>query len=239
MTQKGFGHLLDESFQAYKGHFMLFLKVSFLLYFIPSVVFGIVFLYMPNVLTKALVESLRVIVSSLLSLLLTFTVIKILLLKRTKKELEVKEAIVEGSKHFGKGVLLSFVMGFALLGLFICLIVPGIIFSVYWTFAYYAFITDGKGVIESMNHSKKVVEGRWWKVLGYMLLITLIVGGLSLVVIVPAYMAIGVLLVATRNALLAMTLLIALGSLVEMILVPFMMTFMEKFYLDLKHNTKH
>jgi len=57
-----------------------------------------------------------------------------------------------------------------LFGLTLLFIIPGIIFSIYWMFATQSSILFGKQGGEALSHSKSVVEGKWWKVFGYMFL---------------------------------------------------------------------
>jgi uncharacterized membrane protein len=58
----------------------------------------------------------------------------------------------------------------AILGLTLLLVVPGIIFAVYWAFTQQiATLTDKSGR-DAMKYSKELVKGRWWKVVGYSLL---------------------------------------------------------------------
>ncbi len=242
MALKSFGELFNEAFNAYKKHFSLFLKVSFILYFIPTLIFGGVYVWYAitnpdNTLMIELLDNISGIVSAIFSMLLTFTVIKILLVKRTKQELSVGEALIEGSKHFGEGILLSIILSIALLFLYVLLIIPGIIFSIYWAFAYYALITDNVGFTKAMSHSKDLVKGRWWTVFGYNLLQGLIVGGVSMIILVPVYIITIILGVFANNLHLMAAITLIMTALVQMIILPFSLTFMEKFYLSLKEST--
>lgn len=67
-------------------------------------------------------------------------------------------------------LLTAIVTGISTMVCFI-LIIPGIIFSVYWAFAIYAAIIGGKSGFDAMNYSKSLVKGRWWKTLGYFLVL--------------------------------------------------------------------
>lgn len=64
-------------------------------------------------------------------------------------------------RYFGLGILtVLIVFGGTLL-----FIIPGILFAVWFSFSSYAFIFDGTGIRESLRTSKKLVKGRFWKVL--------------------------------------------------------------------------
>jgi len=59
-------------------------------------------------------------------------------------------------------------IGFALL------IIPGIIFSVWFAFSYYVLLFEGKTGIDAMKASKAYVKGRWWAVFGRFAFIVLV-----------------------------------------------------------------
>jgi hypothetical protein len=44
------------------------------------------------------------------------------------------------------------------------LIIPGIIFSMYYVFSGYSVLFDGKRGLEALRFSKSMVKGRWWSV---------------------------------------------------------------------------
>ena len=242
MALKSFGEIFNEAFAAYKKHFSLFIKVSFILYFIPTLILGGTYVWFAltnpqNTMMIELLDNLNGIISAIFTMLLTFTVIKILLVKRTKEELSVGEALKEGSQHFGEGIVLSIIMGFALIFLYLLFIIPGIIFSIYWTFAFYALITDKVGFKKAMSHSKQVVKGRWWTVAWYSFLQGLIVGLVSMIVLLPVYVVTVVMGVFAKNLYLIGGVTLIITAIVQMLVLPFSLTFMEKFYLSLKENT--
>ena len=61
-----------------------------------------------------------------------------------------------------------------LLGLFLLLIIPGIIFMIYWIFGSYVFLDEDKGILYSLKKSRQLVKGNWWKMFGYLILIMII-----------------------------------------------------------------
>jgi len=140
----------------------------------------------------------------------------------------------------------SFLLVLALIPLFLLLIIPGLIFAVYWTFVLYALITDNSGIGGAFSHSKRVVSGRWWTVFGYLFLFGLIIVGLTIGVLVLVFI-VGVFagiifhvggMAENMNAELIFGFIGALiMGLFQMLITPLSLTFMEKFYLNLKENT--
>jgi len=63
--------------------------------------------------------------------------------------------------------------------------IPIMYFSIQWVFSQYSMIIDNSGVIDSMKRSKFLVKERWWTMFGYLFVMGLIVGGISMVVSLP------------------------------------------------------
>ncbi len=112
------------------------------------------------------------IVAFLIALIASLSILSISL---KKDKYTFSEALKLGLKNYFGYLLLVIVIWIFLAGLFILLIIPGIIFMVYWTLASYVFINEKKGIIASLKESMRLVKGRWWKTLGYGILIFLIV----------------------------------------------------------------
>jgi hypothetical protein len=60
----------------------------------------------------------------------------------------------------------SFIGGIIILLLSLLLVVPGMIFGVYYTFGYWAAAVRGVGGKNALDYSKKLVSGQWWRVFG-------------------------------------------------------------------------
>lgn len=251
MALLDFGMLLTQAFDEYKKHLKLLVTVSFIIVFIPTIILES---YSHDHYIKHtdddgnydslesekkgfLLENASTFLNIICTMLLTITVIKILLVKRTRKHpLSAVDAIREGSAHYGEGLLLSMILAGAIFALTLLLIIPGIIFMVYWAFSYYALITDGKDIMTSMKHSKRVVTGRWWKVFGYMILLALITFSVyfgAIILMIPISLTLVLLGLEVYAGYIA---IFALG-IAGLFVAPFSVVFMEKFYLNLKENT--
>lgn len=66
---------------------------------------------------------------------------------------------------------------FCLLGIVLC-----IYFSIKWSFSVFVLLREKTKIIEALKRSSVIVRGRWWKVLGYLMLFSLIASGISFVV---------------------------------------------------------
>lgn len=74
----------------------------------------------------------------------------------------------------------------AIMGGLILLIIPGIIFSIWFQFAINALVIDNQRGTTALSFSKQLVKGRFWKVFGRTLLLGLIFGIFSLIFDLPS-----------------------------------------------------
>jgi hypothetical protein len=82
------------------------------------------------------------------------------------KTLGVKETFSLAWPRVGKYALTTFLVGIIGLGGFLLLIIPGILFLVWYSFANFIVITEGIGAKESLKQSKLLVKGYFWQVVG-------------------------------------------------------------------------
>jgi hypothetical protein len=90
-------------------------------------------------------------------------------------------ALSRTRKYILPAILLSILTGIVIVSGFILLIIPGIIFSVWFAFAYYPMIIKGNGVMASFHASKALVKGKFWGVLGRFIGIGIVVYGISFI----------------------------------------------------------
>ena len=97
---------------------------------------------------------------------------------------------VRGSWQESKGLFWPF-FGLSLLVLLliiawsILLIIPGIIFGVFYSFAVIVFVFEGKKGMKAIKASKELVKGYWWPTFGRLAFIGLVLYIFSLIVSLP------------------------------------------------------
>ncbi|HYD03652.1 MAG TPA: hypothetical protein VEC16_05120 [Alphaproteobacteria bacterium] len=106
------------------------------------------------------------------SLLLNIAVVYIA--SKNSKKSGISPILKYSLSKFWIAFFTSLAMTFMLLGLTLLLIIPGIIFLVYWAFTMPSLITKDLKFKKAMDYSKSVVKGRWWKALGYGIVFALI-----------------------------------------------------------------
>lgn len=79
-------------------------------------------------------------------------------------------------------VWVSLIQGLIMLGGFLLVIIPGIVFTVWFAYAQEAVIIDGKRGIEALTASRELSRGRFFKVLWYTISIPLLILGLYFIV---------------------------------------------------------
>ena len=72
--------------------------------------------------------------------------------------------------------LLGLLLFLIIIGGAILLIIPGIIFSVCFSFSKFIYLYEGSGIEESLGKSKELVKGRFWPVTGRLFVIGLLMG---------------------------------------------------------------
>ncbi len=96
-------------------------------------------------------------------------------LSEEKEVMTFEKALKFAKKNFWGYLGLAIVMNILLALLFLLLIIPGIIFLVYWILAPYILLNEKKTISESLQESKKRVKDKWWPVFLHLLGVYLII----------------------------------------------------------------
>ena len=251
-----FGELFSKSWSEYKLNFKLFFQLFLWFSLVPTIIFSAIVIFFFNeglssysVVTLfstflplfILIGLITVILSVFMTLAMIYTAFY------PKNKLKLGQAFKGGLAYFWRYIGLAIVLIFFLAVLFLLLIIPGIIFMVYWVFAFYILVRENTGIWESMKRSKAVVKGRWWKVFGFSLLMIIIVSLISFVFSIPEII-LGLVSAALSTALSTAGSAVLLESpwgvylagIVKafgtLIATPLMILFFKNFYLDLRAN---
>ena len=237
--KKGFWKLFGDSINEYGEKLIPIFKIFFFLYFIPLLIIGFLVLLLfsgvyaslgKSVLEtgsldiQELVKSQAVPLFSLIVFMVVFGIILAIFYFLTslsytyigfanKKDLSFNTVLGFARKYFWRYVGLSLLVIVCLIPLYILLIIPGIIFTVFWAFSSYIMVNEKTKIRESMKKSRALVKGRWWKVFGFGLLFLLIFVIVSAIVNIIPFIG---------------------GIISSLVLTPFLILFFKNFYLDLK-----
>lgn len=96
-----------------------------------------------------------------------------------------------GKRNFWKFVWFAIVSMFFLGLLFLALVIPGIIFGIYWCVAIFVYFDSKKTVMESLRTSFHMVRGNWWRIFGYTIVLFLIFGLVGVITELLSYLVTG------------------------------------------------
>lgn len=219
--------LLRESWNTFVQHYKLF----FAIFLVPGAI-TLVFDYLTA--TEQSNEAFMQTYPLAYTLLLLVVVISMLLLSvamykaiATPHETNVKTAYQFAFKHFFSYVVLSIVVSVLVILGTIALIIPGIIFGVWFSFSYFVLVFENKGIIDSLKTSRAYVKGHWWGVFGRFLLLGITAFVLSLLVGAAAHFVLSLAVPAAIATAVA-------SFFISFVAMPVTIAYSYLMYLDLK-----
>ena len=256
-----FGEIFDKSWKEYKINFKEFFKFVLVFTGIPALLFlivQIVWMFLDSSLMEVLRNPMLIYnglalpvgfliftgISGLISVLLyIFVGAGVVKASLEKRKFKFKNLVDLGKKFFGKYLAFCIVFGIFIMLLFMLLIIPGVIFLVYWGFAIYIFFSEKVGIMGSLKKSRKIVKGNWWRVFGYGLLLIILVALVSAVFDFPSQLVVSFFGALAGESYPVWTIIFSgfwqvLSEIVSMLLGVFMILFFKNFYLDLKGKKK-
>jgi hypothetical protein len=191
------GDLLSLAWKLFSDNFKAILIITIIVY-VPLNLISALFPVpapsgtTPNELARAwldIVTSAAFILTTIITMLASVLVpLAIALLTRKYLDgqtLDYQAALKQAIPRWLPGIGTTGLMSLLLLGLSLFLIIPGVIFAIYWAFAIYVVMLNNKSGMAALNYSRQVVRGRWWRTLGYFIVFGLISGMASWVINIP------------------------------------------------------
>ena len=108
-----------------------------------------------------------------------------LYIRDSENEKDVWQSFVKGNTIVWSVFFVSLLVGIKVFLWTLLLIVPGIIFSVYYSLSSWSLVVEGKKGNEALRRSKELIEGYWWAVVGRNLYVGLIYAGIFIVLSLP------------------------------------------------------
>lgn len=175
--------LFKNSFEIYKNNFWTFVKlavINFLLFLIFLPLGAGFFFAKENFYWWAILLILSMVaclIAVVVGLLVQISFI--LVVKEKNTTITTKQYLKKSWSMIGSYVWISFLVGLAVLAGFILLIIPGIIFAIWFVFSRYIFIVEGKKGRQAMAESKRLAKGYWWAIFGRFFVIGIFAGVIS------------------------------------------------------------
>lgn len=108
--------------------------------------------------------------------------IQVSMICAVKEKIGVKESLMMGKSKIWQFFWISFLRGLAVLAGLIFFIIPGIIFSIWFSMALYVLVAEGLKGTSAIKRSKQLVKGNGWDVFLRFLVAGLIIGLISWVI---------------------------------------------------------
>lgn len=152
---------------------------------------------------------------------------------KTKQTDHWKEHYTASLAVFWQSLWVSILKGIVVVVGTLLFIIPGIIFSIWYSFALFGVVLESERGWAAMKSSKKLVQGRWWEVVWKLLLPTLVFGiGIAIANIISLIL-IGMLPLSSESNALVSNII---GSLFSAIFAPLTTLATLNLYFSLKEN---
>jgi hypothetical protein len=194
--------LLKEAWGYYKAHWKKF-SAAYLLPMIALVLVGVLvvlpavfgFLYAGQASAAVVILCILVAIFALyLVFWMKAALIRLTIAVTHAEEVPKTKALYKNSKNYiGPVASVALLTFLALLGGAILLVVPAIIFAVWFSLAEFVTVAEGTGARESLKKSKSYVKGRFWPVFGRLLVLVAIYIILAFILNILAKLPLGVL----------------------------------------------
>ncbi len=194
LTLPGIGNLLKRSWQIYKSRFWIFLGIMFipLLTSLVIRIFAAVFaISIAGLLLNFRNLNLWIIIPSFFAAILVILFLSFILtiwpqasllytIKEREQKIGIKESFAKGWHKIISYWWIYALSSFIVMGGSVLLIIPGIIFAIWFSLALYVLVAEDLKGMNALFRSKQLVADKWWSVLWRILIITLIVMAFSI-----------------------------------------------------------
>lgn len=174
-TEFKLGDILSEGWTIFTGRFRTILAIILIVYIPINIVLSLVAL--PE---EAGLEEIRQsfqfgqLLYFGFGILATMAVAFVVERSLVGENIGFREALKKAVARWGSMIWANIIAGLIIFGLTLLLIVPGIVWFVYYTFVECAVVLRGKGGKTALDYSKSLVKGNWWRVFGISLLFTIL-----------------------------------------------------------------
>lgn len=185
--------MIEESCATYAKNFKQFIGVYLhgLVGFVPFAVVGILFAILAgfsSALDNIAVRSILVILMFLTGIWAVYYGIRIraaMIILIKNNYASAKDSFDESKKYFWSYVWIS-ILSTVIIGLWaLLLIIPGIIFAIYYLIYNYTFFFEELKGMKALKRSKELVSGYWWAVCGRVMFVGVLAGVLNILLALP------------------------------------------------------
>jgi hypothetical protein len=179
--------LINESWTLYRTNFKFFVKIVVWI-LVPSIILSILPAITTNTMIFLPINFFFSLISLFVGLFISIVLISSIKSLIKKEPIDLMALYNASYSKILSYFWISILAGLAVLGGTILLVIPGIIFSVWFSFAAIIFVIEGVKGTESLKSSKELVKGKFWPVLWRWVASYAIYGIiLTIVVLIPVY----------------------------------------------------
>jgi hypothetical protein len=169
--------VIGEAWNLYKAHWRHLLSISFVVYLAVALI---------GVLLVAVLTWVGAILAALISLVAVFwlqaTLVKAVEdIRDGRADLSVGDTFEAARAHLAAVLVAGLIAAIAIGIGFILLIIPGLVLLTFWCLIVPSIVIEGKSAGESFGRSVDLVRGRFWPVLGIVVLTALIYIGFGII----------------------------------------------------------
>ena len=235
LAPKGLGDILSAAFEIYKANAsglitivaIVVVPLTFISAFLSGVVFAPDEITGRSVAVGLFAGLIGVVIAVIISAVLQAALIRGAAQASIGDAVDIEASYKWGFARFGSVLLISILVGLAVLGGLILLIIPGLILIVMFAVAIPALVVENRKGTEAMGRSWNLVKGHFWHVVVVILVAAIIAGVVSGIIngigtaisdnwfVTWVFQAIGQVIVAPFSALVAVLLYVDLRARTE------------------------
>ncbi|WP_105615830.1 hypothetical protein [Vallitalea okinawensis] len=177
IPQKKISTLYKKSWELYKKNFF-HIAIIIIAVYGPL---GLISYYVDSNFDWLTSMQIKSLIEQLIAIVATLSIINLII----DVEGEWHSAVEKGFKSWGVMIVTNITALITLTLLSFLLIIPGLIWAVYYTFAVQVVVLNRLWGKKALDYSKKVVQGNWWYILGVEVLTFLILFIASIILMLP------------------------------------------------------
>lgn len=174
-TRYDLGKVIAVGWEQYRTHFRSILPI-FLIVYIPINI-GLSFIPMDYLIEEHGLRAFKIylkviqLTEFLIGVLATMSLAKLVEASLIGQPVTWQQAFRHSLSRWGASIGTGLLAGLIIMGMCLLLIVPGIVWSLYYSLFVYVVALRGLSGKRALDYSKAIVKGQWWRVFGYLLVI--------------------------------------------------------------------
>ncbi len=184
-TRYGLGRIIALGWEQYRRHFKSILPI-FLIVYVPINI-GLSFVPVDYLIEEHGLRGFKIYMKLIqlteffIGVVATMALARLIEASLLGQPITWKQALRHSLSRWGASIGTGLLAGLIILGMCLLLIVPGIIWSLYYSLFVYVVALRNLSGKKALDYSKAIVKGQWWRVFGYLLVINVlgIVAGIA------------------------------------------------------------